>query len=111
MFLNIAHRSQVVVHRQLAVLDKAERTQEDPEQLELLFQLDHLATHARRNAENLLILAGGQPGRKWRKPVNTIAMPAASAAAITSASRREPPGWIAAVAPARIAASSPSANG
>ena len=49
--------------------------------------------------------------RKWRRPVNTIAMPAASAAAMTSASRREPPGWIAAVAPAAIAASSPSANG
>jgi hypothetical protein len=28
-----------------------------------------LATHARRNAENLLILGGGQPGRKWRNPV------------------------------------------
>lgn len=29
---------------------------------------------------------------KWRCPVNTIAMPRASAAAITSASRTEPPG-------------------
>ena len=38
-------------------------------------------------------------------------MPAASAAAITSASRIEPPGWITAVAPAATAASSPSANG
>jgi hypothetical protein len=40
-----------------------------------------------------------------------MAMPALSAAAITSGSRREPPGWIAAVAPAAIAASSLSANG
>ena len=55
--------------------------------------------------------AGGGQCRKWRRPVNTIAMPARSAAAMTSASRREPPGWIAAVAPAAIAASSPSANG
>ena len=44
-------------------------------------------------------------------PVNTIASPAASAAAITSSSRIEPPGWITAVAPASTAASSPSAKG
>lgn len=69
VFLDIAHRSQIVVHRQLEVLDVAESKQGDPEHLELLFQLDHLATHARRNAENLLILGGGQPGRKWRSPV------------------------------------------
>ena len=67
VFLDIAHRSQLVVHRQLDVLDVAEKKQSDPEHLELLFQLDHLATRARRNAENLLILGGGQPGRKWRK--------------------------------------------
>jgi signal transduction histidine kinase len=72
VFLNIAHRSQVVVRRQLEVLDKAEREQEDPEQLESLFQLDHLATRARRNAENLLILGGERPGRRWRNPVPLV---------------------------------------
>ncbi|MFE5285994.1 nitrate- and nitrite sensing domain-containing protein [Nocardia sp. NPDC056611] len=69
VFLNIAHRSQVVVHRLLALLDRAERSEENPRQLELLFQLDHLATRARRNAENLIILGGEQPGRRWRNPV------------------------------------------
>jgi signal transduction histidine kinase len=69
VFLDIAHRSQLVVRRQLQVLDQAEAGQQDPEQLELLFQLDHLATRARRNAENLVILGGGQPGRRWRNPV------------------------------------------
>jgi hypothetical protein len=69
VFLNIAHRSQVVVHRQLALLDQAERQEENADQLELLFQLDHLATRARRNAENLIILGGEKPGRRWRKPV------------------------------------------
>jgi signal transduction histidine kinase len=72
VFLNIAHRSQVVVRRQLEVLDKAERDQEDPDQLELLFQLDHLATRARRNAENLIILGGERPGRQWRNPVPLV---------------------------------------
>ena len=49
--------------------------------------------------------------RKWRTPVKTMARPFSSAAAITSSSRMEPPGWITAVAPASAAASRPSANG
>ncbi|GAB3281821.1 ATP-binding protein [Kineosporia babensis] len=72
VFLNIAYRSQVIVHRQLGVLEKAERFEEDPEQIELLFELDHLATRARRNAENLVILGGGQPGRRWRNSVELL---------------------------------------
>ncbi|MEU8897049.1 ATP-binding protein [Nocardia sp. NPDC048505] len=72
VFLNIAHRSQVVVHRQLGLLDKAEREEEAPERLDLLFELDHLATRARRNAENLIILGGEQPGRRWRNPVPLV---------------------------------------
>ncbi|MFJ2667528.1 nitrate- and nitrite sensing domain-containing protein [Nocardia fluminea] len=70
VFLDIARRSQAVVYQQLAVLDIAEAKQNDPDHLELLFQLDHLATRARRNAENLLLLGGGQPGRRWRNPVS-----------------------------------------
>jgi signal transduction histidine kinase len=69
VFLNIARRNQVIVHRQLEVLDQAERAVEDPEQLRVLFQLDHLATRSRRNAENLIILAGEQPGRQWTNPI------------------------------------------
>ncbi|WP_436499004.1 nitrate- and nitrite sensing domain-containing protein [Actinokineospora sp. HUAS TT18] len=72
VFLNIAHRSQVMVHRQLKVLDRAERSEDDPDQLALLFQLDHLATRARRNAESLIILGGKQPGRRWRNPVSLL---------------------------------------
>ncbi|MEV6773468.1 nitrate- and nitrite sensing domain-containing protein [Nocardia sp. NPDC051030] len=72
VFLNIAHRSQVVVHRQLEVLDEAESKQEDPALLEIFFRLDHLATRERRNAENLIVLAGGRPGRQWRNPVPLV---------------------------------------
>src|ERR687887_241977 len=36
--------------------------------------------------------------RKWRRPVKSIVMPCSSAAAITSSSRTEPPGWITAAA-------------
>ncbi|MET8651371.1 sensor histidine kinase [Nocardia aurea] len=72
VFLNIAHRSQVIVHRQLALLDLAEREETDPDKLDVLFQLDHLATRSRRNAENLIILGGDKPGRRWRNPVPLI---------------------------------------
>ncbi|MBF6146225.1 sensor histidine kinase [Nocardia nova] len=72
VFLNIAHRSQIVVHRQLEILDEAEQRQEDPALLETFFRLDHLATRERRNAENLIILGGGEPGRQWRRPVPLV---------------------------------------
>jgi hypothetical protein len=49
--------------------------------------------------------------RKCRWPVKTMASPAASAAAITSASLTDPPGWITAVAPASAAARRPSGKG
>nr|WP_208407778.1 nitrate- and nitrite sensing domain-containing protein [Amycolatopsis granulosa] len=69
VFLGIAHRNQGLVHRQLQILDRMESREENPEQLRGLFQLDHLATRARRTTENLIILGGKQPGRRWRKPV------------------------------------------
>lgn len=72
VFLNIARRSQAIVHRQLQLLDKAERGVDDPDQLDLLFQLDHSTTRERRNAENLIILGGGQLGRQWRNSVSLI---------------------------------------
>lgn len=72
VFLNIARRSQAIVHRQLQVLDTAERAVDNPDHLQLLFQLDHSATRERRNAENLIILGGGQLGRQWRNSVSLI---------------------------------------
>jgi signal transduction histidine kinase len=72
VFLNIARRSQTNVHHQLQVLDSAERAVDNPDQLELLFQLDHSTTRERRNAENLIILGGGQLGRQWRNSVSLV---------------------------------------
>ncbi|WP_328715268.1 nitrate- and nitrite sensing domain-containing protein [Nocardia salmonicida] len=72
VFLNIAHRSQVIVHKQLELLDGAEHEEQNPQRLDLLFQLDHLATRARRNAENLIIMGGEMPGRRWRAPVRLL---------------------------------------
>ncbi|WP_338603674.1 nitrate- and nitrite sensing domain-containing protein [Saccharopolyspora sp. SCSIO 74807] len=69
VFLGIAGRSQALVHRMLTMIDRLEREETDPDRMTLLFGLDHLATRARRNAENLIILGGGQPGRRWSRPI------------------------------------------
>ncbi|TDC72744.1 HAMP domain-containing protein, partial [Micromonospora sp. KC606] len=72
VFLNLARRSQGLVHRQLALLDRMERRTEDPDELADLFRVDHLATRLRRHAEDLVILAGAVPGRGWRQPVAVL---------------------------------------
>ncbi|MFF0501829.1 nitrate- and nitrite sensing domain-containing protein [Nocardia aobensis] len=72
VFVNIANRSQQMMHRQLEILDEAELRQRDPAMLDLLFKLDHLATTERRNAENLIILGGARPGRRWNNPVPLV---------------------------------------
>jgi signal transduction histidine kinase len=72
VFLNIARRSQTLLHRQLALLDKMERRETEPDELEDLYRVDHLATRMRRHAEDLVILAGAAPGRGWRNPVPVI---------------------------------------
>jgi hypothetical protein len=69
MFLSLGRRLQALVYRQLQLLDELERTEMDPKQLESLFRLDHLATRMRRNAENLLVLSGAEPVRRWSDPV------------------------------------------
>jgi signal transduction histidine kinase len=69
MFVNLARRSQSLIDRQLNLIDELERGTEDPEHLADLFRLDHLATRMRRNAENLLVLANTEPGRRWSEPV------------------------------------------
>ncbi|MDQ1043420.1 nitrate- and nitrite sensing domain-containing protein [Streptomyces sp. V4I2] len=70
VFVNLARRSQVLVHRQLSLLDSMERRSDDPNELSDLFRLDHLTTRMRRHAESLIILSGAAPGRAWRMSVS-----------------------------------------
>ncbi|MFD0685221.1 sensor histidine kinase [Actinomadura fibrosa] len=70
VFLNVAWRSQSLLHRQLRMLDEMERKASDPNALEDLFRLDHLTTRMRRHAEGLVILSGTSPGRGWSRPVH-----------------------------------------
>lgn len=65
----IARRTQLLIGLQMKRLTDMERRYEDSEVLEGLFDLDHLTARLRRYEENLVILGGGQPQRRWRKPV------------------------------------------
>ncbi|MFF3668541.1 sensor histidine kinase [Microtetraspora malaysiensis] len=66
---NLARRSQGLLQRQLRLLDAMQRRTSDAGTMEDLFRLDHLTTRMRRQAEGLIVLAGGSPGRTWRRPV------------------------------------------
>ncbi|WP_404816320.1 nitrate- and nitrite sensing domain-containing protein [Streptomyces thermolineatus] len=89
VFVNLARRSQALVHRQLTLLDTMERRTEDAAELADLFRLDHMATRMRRHAEGLVILSGAAPSRQWRKPVQLIDVVRAAIAAVEDYERVE----------------------
>ncbi|MFJ8644929.1 nitrate- and nitrite sensing domain-containing protein [Streptomyces sp. NPDC093546] len=72
IFTNLSQRNQSLIEGQLTLITDLENNEADPDQLENLFKLDHLATRMRRNGENLLILAGEEPGRRWNQPVPLV---------------------------------------
>ncbi|MEV6314761.1 nitrate- and nitrite sensing domain-containing protein [Streptomyces sp. NPDC051776] len=57
-YVSLALRTLGLVERQLGIIEDLEDREADPERLDTLFGLDHLATRMRRNSENLLVLAG-----------------------------------------------------
>jgi len=87
VFVNLARRSQSLLHRQLKLLDAMERRISDPDDLEDLFRIDHLATRMRRHAEGLIILSGQAPGRGWRNPVAVIDVARAAASEVEDYTR------------------------
>jgi PAS domain S-box-containing protein len=66
---NLARRSQGLVDRQLELIDELERKEADPDRLDELFRMDHLATRMRRNVENLIVLSGVDQRRRWTASV------------------------------------------
>ncbi|MDB1088397.1 nitrate- and nitrite sensing domain-containing protein [Streptomyces sp. ACA25] len=89
MFTNLSRRSQGLVQRQLSLISELESREADPDQLENLFKLDHLATRMRRNGENLLVLAGEEPGRRWTRPVPLVDVLRAAASEVEQYERIE----------------------
>jgi len=69
MFISLSRRSVPLIDRLTRMIDELEQNEDDPDRLSSLFAMDHLVTRMRRNSENLLVLAGEEPIRKWSEPV------------------------------------------
>ncbi|MEU8675572.1 nitrate- and nitrite sensing domain-containing protein [Streptomyces sp. NPDC048560] len=89
VFVNLARRNQVLLHRQLTLLDTMERRTENSDELADLFRLDHLTTRMRRHAEGLVILSGAAPSRQWRKPIQLMDVVRAAVAEVEDYERIE----------------------
>ncbi|HEX4222796.1 MAG TPA: ATP-binding protein, partial [Pseudonocardiaceae bacterium] len=66
---NLGRRNQNLVRRQLSLISKFEQEELDPSALGNMFELDHLATRMRRNAESLLVLVGETSPRPSAQPL------------------------------------------
>ncbi|MCL7382637.1 nitrate- and nitrite sensing domain-containing protein [Streptomyces sp. 35G-GA-8] len=89
IFTNLSRRNQSLIEGQLSLISDLENNEGDPDQLENLFKLDHLATRMRRNGENLLVLAGEEPGRRWNQPVPLVDVLRAASSEVESYERIE----------------------
>ncbi|WSS24563.1 nitrate- and nitrite sensing domain-containing protein [Streptomyces sp. NBC_01190] len=89
IFTNLSQRNQGLIQRQLTLITELENNEADPDQLENLFKMDHLATRMRRNGENLLVLAGEEAGRQWNQPVPLVDVLRAAASEVEAYARIE----------------------
>ncbi|MEE8602741.1 ATP-binding protein [Euzebya tangerina] len=64
VYATVARRSQSLLERQIGVIEELQQHEQDPDSLQRLFTLDHLATRMNREATSMLVLAGGEPSRR-----------------------------------------------
>ncbi len=69
LFVNLSHRSQSLVERQIRLIEGLEHAERDPERLADLFKVDGIAARMHRSSRNLLVLAGHEPSTGWNQPV------------------------------------------
>ncbi|MGW0711789.1 ATP-binding protein [Streptomyces sp. NPDC002643] len=67
--LTLGRRMLMLLNQMLTAFDELEREIEDPEVLRPLWQLDHMATRARRFAESIAVVGGSVP-RRSDKPTS-----------------------------------------
>ena len=70
MVKNLARRNQSLLDRQIDHIDWLEAKEQDPDRLEQLFKLDHLATRMRRSSESVLVLGGAESTRHRGGPAS-----------------------------------------
>ncbi|MFY1698061.1 nitrate- and nitrite sensing domain-containing protein [Solwaraspora sp. WMMA2101] len=69
IFVHLSRREQRLVDAMLAQVDEVERDETDPDRLEQLYRLDHLATRMARINQSLLVLGGSGISRVRQEAV------------------------------------------
>ena len=72
MFVNLSHRSQSLVERQIRLIENLEQGEQDRERRAGLFRMNRIASRMHRSSQNLLILAGHVPSSDWNQQPITL---------------------------------------
>ncbi|BCJ59942.1 hypothetical protein Jiend_33640 [Micromonospora endophytica] len=96
MFGHVGRRTQNLVGRQLALIDRLEREETSPDRLESLYRLDHISSRLRRNAGSLVVLSGATGEDPHLAPVplgDVVRLALGEIEDYTRVDVQFPPGW------------------
>jgi signal transduction histidine kinase len=82
VFVNLSHRSQSLVDRQLRLIEDLERGEQDAQRRASLSKLNRIAMRMHRNSQNLLVVAGNQQSPSWNQPVTLAHLVSAALAEV-----------------------------
>jgi hypothetical protein len=82
VFVNLSHRSQALVERQLRLIEDLERGEQDAQRRASLSKLNRIAMRMHRNSQNLLVVAGHQSSPGWNQPVTLAHLVSAALAEV-----------------------------
>jgi len=69
MFVNLSHRGQSLVERQMRLIEILEQSEHDRERRAILFRMNRIAGRMHRDSQNLLVLAGHELPSSWNQPM------------------------------------------
>ncbi|MFF4948148.1 ATP-binding protein [Streptomyces chattanoogensis] len=72
MFGNVGRRVSNLTSRQLLLIDAVEREETDPDVLERMYRIDHIAVRLQRNADSLMLLAGIRDPEVEARPTTLV---------------------------------------
>ena len=72
IYAGFFRRSHTLLEHLLGLIDSLELSEDDPERLATLFQMDHLATRLRRNSDTTNVLAGRELAHHQTEPVSLV---------------------------------------
>jgi len=82
VFVNLSHRSQSLVERQLRLIEDLEHGEQDAQRRASLSKLNRIAMRMHRNSQNLLVVAGHQSSPGWNQPVTLAHLVSAALAEV-----------------------------